>query len=139
MDMLSSYGQALSQGDGSDFHPGCNWEATSPGYSPCVRTWRSLTSHHRATPAGLTMVAQKSWKYSGMLAGVAGYGRSRKWGCSGSSTLGFKPRHSSHDKKSHMDLGLPLQCSIGSRKARCSSYAELSTVRKDAEGFRGSL
>ena len=96
--MLNSCGHALSQGDGSDFHPGCNWEATSPGYSPCVRTWRSLTSHHRATPAGLTMVAQKSWKNMGMLADVAKCGRSRKWGCRGRLVLGFKPRRGSHAK-----------------------------------------
>ena len=38
MDMLNSCGHALSQGDGSDFHPGLNWEATPIPYSTCVRT-----------------------------------------------------------------------------------------------------
>ena len=37
MDMLNSCGHALSQGDGSDFNPWRNWEATPPGYSACVR------------------------------------------------------------------------------------------------------
>ena len=49
--MLNSCGRALSQGDGSDFNPGCNWEATPPGYSACVKAWRWLTPHHRAMPA----------------------------------------------------------------------------------------
>ena len=31
--MLNSCGPALSQGDGGDFHPRCNWEATPPGHS----------------------------------------------------------------------------------------------------------
>ena len=34
--MLNSCGHALSQGDGSDFHPRCNWEATPPDYSACL-------------------------------------------------------------------------------------------------------
>ena len=34
LDMLSTCGQALSQGDGSDFDPGGNREATPPGDSP---------------------------------------------------------------------------------------------------------
>ena len=43
--MLNSCGHALSQKDGSDFHPRCNWEATPPGSSACVkvcclRSWR---------------------------------------------------------------------------------------------------
>ena len=49
--MLNSCGQALSQGDGSDFHPRCNWEATSPGHRACVRAWRRLAPCHGATPA----------------------------------------------------------------------------------------
>ena len=49
--MLTSCSHVLSQGDGSDFHPGCNWEATPPGYSICVRAWKWLAPHHRATPA----------------------------------------------------------------------------------------
>ena len=44
----------------------------------------------------LTMAAQKSWKNTGMLAGVTDCRRSRKWGCKGSGALGFKPRCSSH-------------------------------------------
>ena len=48
--MLNSCGHALSQGDGSDFNPWCNWEATPPGYRAWVRAWRWLAPHHRATP-----------------------------------------------------------------------------------------
>ena len=35
--MLNSCGLALSQGDGSDFHPRCNWETTNSPWlqSPC--------------------------------------------------------------------------------------------------------
>ena len=51
MDMLNSCGHALNQGGGSDFNPGCNWEATPPGYSACVRAWRRLAPHPGATPA----------------------------------------------------------------------------------------
>ena len=49
--MLDSHGHALSQGDGSDFHPECNWEATPPGYRACLRAWRRLAPCHGATPA----------------------------------------------------------------------------------------
>ena len=49
--MLNSCGHALSQGDGSDFHPRCNWEATPPGYSACMRAWMRLAPHQGATPA----------------------------------------------------------------------------------------
>ena len=48
--MLNSCGPALSQGDGSNFHPRCNWEATPSGYSSCVRAW-NLAPCHGATPA----------------------------------------------------------------------------------------
>ena len=51
MDVLSSCGHALSQGDGIDSNPGCNWEATPPRYSTCVRAWRRLAPCHGATPA----------------------------------------------------------------------------------------
>ena len=51
MDMLNSCGQALSQEDGSDFHPRCNWEAIPPGYSAIVRAWRRLAPWQGATPA----------------------------------------------------------------------------------------
>ena len=37
MDMLSSCGHALSQGDGSDFKRCRNWKATPPDYRTCVR------------------------------------------------------------------------------------------------------
>ena len=62
MDMLNSCDHALSQGDGGDFDPGCNWEATPTGYSACVRAWRWLTPHHAMGPRlpGLTLAAQKS-------------------------------------------------------------------------------
>ena len=40
--MLNSRGHALSQGDGSDFHIGGNWEAATPGYSACVRAWSKV-------------------------------------------------------------------------------------------------
>ena len=72
--------------------------------------------------------------------------------------LGFKPRHSNHDrnhhvalaekhhvalaKETHVALGLPLPHSRGSWKARCSSNAELSLssleeCRRDAAGRKG--
>ena len=44
----------------------------------------------------LTMAAQKSWKNTGMLAGVTDCRRSQKWGCKGRWALGFKPRPGSH-------------------------------------------
>ena len=49
--MLNSYAHALSQGDGSKFHPRWDWEATPPGYRACVRAWRWLAPCHGATPA----------------------------------------------------------------------------------------
>ena len=126
--MLHSCGHALSQGDGSDFYPGCNWEATPPGYSAC-ESLQMIGSTGPCLP-GLTMAAQKSWKNMGMLASVADCGRSQKWGCRGRLALGFKPRGGSHDKnhhtafaeKNHMALagenlsalGLPLPRSLGS-------------------------
>ena len=39
MDMLNSCGHALSQGEETGFHTGCNQEAAAPGYSTCVRAW----------------------------------------------------------------------------------------------------
>ena len=47
MDMLKGYGHVLSPGNGSDFYPGCNWEANPPGYSATAiperttRLWQS--------------------------------------------------------------------------------------------------
>ena len=49
--MVNSYAHALSQGDGSEFHLRCNWEATPLGYRACVRAWRRLAPRHGATPA----------------------------------------------------------------------------------------
>ena len=145
--MLNSCGPALSQGEGSNFHPGCNWETTPPGYRACVRAWRWLAPHHRPHLSGLTMAAQKSWKNTGMLAAVANCGRSRKWGCRGRLALGFKPTCSSHDHnhhtalagENHVALELPLPRSVGSWKAICSRYADLSLsssegCRRDAVG-----
>ena len=88
------------------------------------------------------MAAQKSWKNRRMLAGVADCGRSWKWGCRGRLVLGFKSRCNNHDKKNHEALGLPLPCSLGSWKARCSSDAELSLssleeCRRDTAGRKG--
>ena len=39
---------------------------------------------------GLTRAAQKDWKNTGVLAGVADCGRSQKWGCRGRFAPGFK-------------------------------------------------
>ena len=130
--MLHSCGHALSQGDGSDFYPGCNWEATPPGYSAC-ESLQMIGSTGPCLP-GLTMAAQKSWKNMGLLAGVANCGRSQKWGCRERLALGFKPRHGSHarlgplgfgESQDHVALGFPLPLSLGSQKARCSNDAEL--------------
>ena len=95
--MLNSCGHALSQGDGSDFHPRCNCEATPPGYSTCGRTWRRLAPCHGATPAQ-TYYANpvKLEKNMGMLVGATDCRRSWTWGCRGRWVLGFKPRHGSH-------------------------------------------
>ena len=111
--MLNSCGHALSQGAGSDFHPRCNWEATPPGYSACVRAWRWLAPHHGATPAqtyyGSPVKLEKYW----MLAGVTECGRSQKWGCRGR----FKPRHGGHTREDHVALGCSLlPRGLGSRR-----------------------
>ena len=63
--MLNSCDSALSQGDGSDFSPVCNWEATPPGYGTCVRAWRRLAPHHGAMPA---------WTYYGSPVKLEEYG-----------------------------------------------------------------
>ena len=63
--MLSSWGQALSQGDRSDFDPGRKWEATPPGYSTCKRAWKWLAPHHRATT---------TWTYYGSPEKLEKYG-----------------------------------------------------------------
>ena len=94
--MLNSCGQALSQGDGSDFHP---WWGNSPLVT--APAWELEDDWLHATGprlSGLTMAAQKSWKNTGMLAGVGNCGRSLKQGCRGRLALGFKPRHGSHAK-----------------------------------------
>ena len=71
MDMLNSCGNALNQGDGSDFHPKCNWEATSPGYRAWVRAWRRLAPRHGATPAQT---------YYGSPVKLEKYGNAGSWG-----------------------------------------------------------
>ena len=106
--MLSCCGHALSQGDGSDFHPGYNWEATPPGYST---RWELGDGWlHTTGPwlPRLTMTAQKSWKNMGVLAGVADCEKSWKWGCRGRLAPGFKPRHSSHAGWNQEALGAPF-------------------------------
>ena len=134
MDMLN--GHALSQRDGSVFNPWHNWEATPPGYSTCMRAWRWLAPHPGATAAWTYYAAQKSWRNTGMLAGVASCGMSQKWGCRGRLALGFKPRHGSHARGDHTALlrkegttrlwWASEPCSLGSWNARCSSDAKLS-------------
>ena len=86
--MLNSCGHALSQGDGSEFHPRCNWEATPPGYSTCMRAWRRLAPGHGATPAQTYSGSPVKLEEQGMLAGVTDCRRSWKWGCSGRVALG---------------------------------------------------
>ena len=95
--MLNSCGRALSQRVGSDCNPGCNWEATPPGYSTCMRAWRRLAPHHRATPDGTYYGSPEKLENTGMLAAVANCGRSRKWYGRGRLVLGFKSRCGSHE------------------------------------------
>ena len=70
MDMLNSCGHALSQGDGSEFHPRWEWEATPPSYRACVRAWRRLAPRHGATPAQTSYGSPVKLEEKGMLAGV---------------------------------------------------------------------
>ena len=49
--MLNSCGLALSQGEGSDFHPGCNWEATN---SPWLQSLCKSLEMIGSTPQGHT-------------------------------------------------------------------------------------
>ena len=72
IDMLNSCGPALSQGDGSDFHPRSNWDAMPPGYSACVRAWRRLAPCHGATPA---------WTYYGSPGKLEGYRNAGRYNC----------------------------------------------------------
>ena len=97
--MLNSCGHALSQRDGTDFHPRCNWEATPLCYSTCMRVWRRLAPCHGATPAQTYYGSPVKLEELGMLAGVTDGRRSRKWGCRGRLAMGFKPRHSSHTRE----------------------------------------
>ena len=125
--MLSSCGHALSQGNGSDFHPGYNWQATAPGYSTCMRAWRRLAPPMGPHLPRLTQASKKGWKKRGVLAGVPNCGRSQKqaaeedWhgdvnpglaamlDCSGPHILG-----ENHD---HVALGCSLlPCDLGSRR-----------------------
>ena len=94
--MLNSCGHALSQGDGIDSNPGCNWEGTPPGYSTCVRAWRRLSVRLGATPAQTYCGSPVKLEEQGMLAGVTDCRRSWKWGCRGRLALGFKLGCGSH-------------------------------------------
>ena len=87
------------------------------------------------------MAAQKSWKNTGMLVGIADCGRNQKWGCRGRFAWEFIPRPGSHSGQNHRVLVrvattqlwvLSLPHSLESRKARCSSDVEFSAVRKNA-------
>ncbi|KAF6088262.1 hypothetical protein HJG60_008118 [Phyllostomus discolor] len=49
--MLNSCGHALSQGNGSNFPPKCNWGAGPLSYSACEGAQRRLAPGHGATPA----------------------------------------------------------------------------------------
>ena len=90
--MLNSCNHALSQGDGNDFNPWCNWEATPTGYRACVRAWIWVAPCHRATPAQIPGQLSKAGKNARILAAVANCGRSRKWCGRGRLALGFKLR-----------------------------------------------
>ena len=94
--MLNSCGLALSQGDESDFHPRCNWEqlplVTAPAWE-LGEDWLHAMGPHLLR---LTLAAQKNWKNTGLLAGVADCGRRGKWGYRGRMVRGFKPMRSSH-------------------------------------------
>ena len=96
--MLNSCGHALIQEAGNDFHPRCNWEATPPGYSACVRAWRWLAPCHGVSPAQTYCGSPEKLEEQGMLAGVTDCRTSWKWGCRERLALGFKPRCSSHDR-----------------------------------------
>ena len=116
------------------------------GNSPWLQCLHESLEMVGSTPWGhtcpdLLWQPRKAGKNTGMLAGVANCG-SQKWGCRGRLAPGFKPRLGSHDKKNHMALGLPLPCSLGSWKARCSCDAELSLssleeCRRNAEERKG--
>ena len=93
--MLYRPGQALSQGDGSDFQWRCNWEATPPGSGPAWELGDDWLHAKGPYLPRLTLAAQQSWKNPGMLACVTDCRRSWKWGCLGRLVLEFKPRHSS--------------------------------------------
>ena len=96
MDVLNGCGLALSQGDGSDLQPRCNWEAIPPSYRACMRAWRRLAPCHGATPSQTYYGSPVKVEEKGMLAGVTDCRRSQKWGYRGRLVLGFKPRHGSH-------------------------------------------
>ena len=111
MDMLTSCSHVLSQGDGSDFYPGCNWEATPPGYSACESLQMiGSTPQGHACP-DLLWQPRKAGKNMGMLTGVLIVGEVGN-GAAEEDWLGFKPRHSSHDKKNHLALSLSLPHSL---------------------------
>ena len=56
----------------------------------------------------LTMAAQKGSKNTGVLAGVADCGRSRKRGCRRRLALGLKPKHGSHAEGEPHSFGAPF-------------------------------
>ena len=72
MDVLSSCGHALSQGDGTEKQLPL---VTGP-VGELGDDWLHAMGPHLPK---LTMAAQKSWKNTGMLAGVADCRRSQKW------------------------------------------------------------
>ena len=95
-----------------------------------MRAWRRLVPRHGATPARTYCGSSKKLEKYGMLAGVADCGRSQKRGRRGRFTSRFKPRCGRVGTTWFAGLTLwfwgSLNHSLGSRKARCSSDAELS-------------
>ena len=75
------------------------------------------------------MAAQKSWKNTGMLAGIADCGMSWKWGCRGGLALGFKIQVGSHPGGDHMALGRESQV------PPLGDHAALEKGRKGATWF----
>ena len=85
--MLNSCGHALSQGDGSDFHPRCNWEATPPGYRACGEALEKIgsTPWGHACPDILWQPSkagriQECWQVELIVGGV-GNGAAKEDGC----------------------------------------------------------
>ena len=55
-----------------------------------MRAWRWCHPRHGSTPAGTNYGSPERLKTAGVLAGVADWGRSKKWCYRGDSGLGFK-------------------------------------------------